>query len=472
MKKHCITEEKVNVLISIIIIALFNFIFLGAEYLFDDMMAYTADSEGVVIAQSYILGASVIGFLLFPLANRLVKEGAKYLLVLVCSVAGVACIFLIQQHASYEIILISGLFLFVLLGVAGSGVHYLVLRTVGGSRHLAKMMGTAYAMGILFQFINNNCVKNDMVQSIVLSAFVMIFLVFAMRLGNTVALKKKEGIEVPEKKYVLKNPVVAGGALIVCVVLMTCVFSTLDNVVTLVHATGSVDIGEWPRLLLALSGLAAGFLYDIKERHYMSVIMYCVTLLSTICVVVIEMGGTFLTGLIVFYLSAGFFVVFFTVGFMDLARHMHIPEFWAGFGRATNNMCAVITATVSLSLLSLGNGMEIMIVTLILFVLISIAVYIYQNQFRDGKVNKELSEDAAEKFLAFSESFSLTDREQDVLKVLLSSDENVQEIAEQLLMSRAALYRHIASLNEKTETKSRIGLLQFYYTWKKQNDTF
>ena len=312
MKKHCITEEKVNVLISIIIIALFNFIFLGAEYLFDDMMAYTADSEGVVIAQSYILGASVIGFLLFPLANRLVKEGAKYLLVLVCSVAGVACIFLIQQHASYEIILICGLFLFVLLGVAGSGVHYLVLRTVGGSRHLAKMMGTAYAMGILFQFINNNCVKNDMVQSIVLSAFVMIFLVFAMRLGNTVALKKKEGIEVPEKKYVLKNPVVAGGALIVCVVLMTCVFSTLDNVVTLVHATGSVDIGEWPRLLLALSGLAAGF-----------------------------------------------FVVFFTVGFMDLARHMHIPEFWAGFGRATNNMCAVITATVSLSLLSLGNGIHL-----------------------------------------------------------------------------------------------------------------
>lgn len=215
-------------------------IFLGAEYLFDDMMAYTADSEGVVIAQSYILGASVIGFLLFPLANRLVKEGAKYLLVLICSVAGVVCIFLIQQHASYEIILISG----------------------------------------LFQFINNNCVKNDMVQSIVLSAFIMIFLVFAMRLGNTVALKKKEDIEVPEKKYVLKNPVVAGGALIACVVLMTCVFSTLDNVVTLVHATGSVDIGEWPRLLLALSGLAAGF-----------------------------------------------FVVFFTVGFMDLARHIHIPEF-------------------------------------------------------------------------------------------------------------------------------------------------
>ena len=77
--------------------------------------------------------------------------------------------------------------------------------------------------------------------------------------------------------------------------------------------------------------------------------------------------------------------------------------------------------------------------------------------------------DDTDKFAAFSEQFSLTDREQDVLKVLLESDENVQEIAEQILISRAALYRHITSLNEKTETKSRIGLLQFYYSWKKEN---
>ena len=67
----------------------------------------------------------------------------------------------------------------------------------------------------------------------------------------------------------------------------------------------------------------------------------------------------------------------------------------------------------------------------------------------------------------FSQAFSLTDREQEVMKVLLLSDENIQEIAEQLAISRAALYRHIGNLNEKTKTKSRIGLIQFYYSWKK-----
>ena len=33
------------------------------------------------------------------------------------------------------------------------------------------------------------------------------------------------------------------------------------------------------------------------------------------------------------------------------------------------------------------------------------------------------------------------------------------------MISRAALYRHINTLNEKTATKGRIGLIQFYYEW-------
>lgn len=65
------------------------------------------------------------------------------------------------------------------------------------------------------------------------------------------------------------------------VALMTCVFSTLDNTVTLVHSSGETDTGQWPRALLALSGLAAGFVFDWKSRQYMGPIMYCVMMLST-----------------------------------------------------------------------------------------------------------------------------------------------------------------------------------------------
>ena len=161
-------------------------------------------------------------------------------------------------------------------------------------------------------------------------------------------------------------------------------------------------------------------------------------------------------------------MVFFTVGFMDFAKYTGFPKFWAGIGRAVNNLCAILTSSLSVILLDMKNGMALIITTLVLFVGITISIFIYHNQLRrQNSESVQVGEaDDAAKFAAFSISFSLTEREQEVLKVLLHSDDSVQEIAEQLLISRAALYRHITSLNEKTQTKTRIGLMQFYYSWR------
>ena len=49
--------------------------------------------------------------------------------------------------------------------------------------------------------------------------------------------------------------------LVILVALMTRIFATLDNAVTMAHAKGTMDIGQWPRLLLACSGLAAGWIF-------------------------------------------------------------------------------------------------------------------------------------------------------------------------------------------------------------------
>ena len=60
-----------------IALALFNYVFLGAEYLFDNMMAFQTDSGGVVLAQSYVLGSSTVGFLLFGILDGKLRERAK-----------------------------------------------------------------------------------------------------------------------------------------------------------------------------------------------------------------------------------------------------------------------------------------------------------------------------------------------------------------------------------------------------------
>ena len=352
-----------------------------------------------------------------------------------------------------------------LLGIAGSLVHYRAACRYGMEEHLAETVGVSYAIGLFLQFLENNLIHNASLEAVILAvAFgVLLFLVEKKKVAGS--LMERNLYESDP----IRHPYAAAVTLIFTIALMTCIFATLDNAVTLGHAGGSMDIGQWPRLILAVSGLVSGVLFDYGKGRYRNLIMYCVTLLSTVCILVIVSGGSFLLGLIVFYLSAGFFVVFFSTGFVRLAGYMRVPQFWAGMGRAVNNLCAILIGSFSVALIRSGDSIKIMIASIGLFVLISIAIYIYTVM---GQTDVELpdqerkQEEEQEYFSAFADTYALTEREQEVLKMLLASDEEVQEIANRLYISRAMLYRYISSLNKKTDTNSRIGLIQFYYTWK------
>lgn len=94
---------------------------------------------------------------------------------------------------------------------------------------------------------------------------------------------------------------------IALVMILACLFSTLDNVVTLSNAHGTIAVQTWPRLFLAASGLAAGLIFDLAERRYMGLVMFGIAVLSTISILAVEAGADPNLGLVVFYLSSGFF---------------------------------------------------------------------------------------------------------------------------------------------------------------------
>lgn len=455
--------KNTKVITLMVALALFNFIFLGTEYLFDNMMSFVTSPECVIAAQGYILGASVIGFVLYPWLSLKIPENMHAIVVFTGALAEIICIFVIWQHAFYALILVAGCLAYVLLGIAGSAVHYR-LSLVVQRDCLAKTASISYALGILFQYLNTHLMRNSIAESIILAVSSAVVALLLLK-----AEQEQMDSEDRETLKRIENPNLAGLALIVVVMLMTCIFSTLDAEVTLVHVSGNGDVGNWPRLLLALSALFAGVFYDACHQKYMNLIMYGVTILSTLCIVVMENGGSFYTGLVVFYLSAGFFVVYFTSSFMKLSYQMNLPQLWAGLGRAVNNVCAFIMSSLSLKLLQSNNSVFRNGVVLLLFVLISVAFHFYASFLKISKeedIVEEVSISEEERLQQFARAFELTQRETEVLHVLLVSDNNVQEIAEQLLISRAALYRHITSINEKTNTKSRIGLVQFYYQFK------
>lgn len=474
----------------ILLLALFNLIFLGTEYVFVDLAAAQADAEKTVLSQNYVLGISVIGFLLFPLADRLIQERFRRAESIVFLLICMGSFLTILRSQSYPVLLTAGCILFVMLGLLGSKVYYMAARVLGNAQGFGRIAGMAYALGIVLQFINNNLIRNNYIQAAVLigAILVSVFLMAKMQPGITYNIQTEDGNaigndylanEIKEKVHAgqnkvdsiaanhMKNPAQAAIFLILSVALMTCIFSTLDNEVTLVHAAGEENIGSWPRLLLMCGGLCAGFLFDWKKNHIREMMMYCIMLLSTICILLIQSGGPFLIGLIVFYLSAGFFAVYFAVSFLELSFYVKEQRLFAGLGRAVNNFSAVCVSAVSLSLVREGSSLKIYMVSIVLFVAVGICLYLYAASavIETEKPEEETGSDDSDKMQRFAETFGLTERETEVMEALLTSDEGIQELAEKIYISRAMLYRHIASLNEKTGTQNRIGLIQFYYTW-------
>ena len=480
MNKDFFSKERFK---YIIILALFNYIFLGTEYLFDNIVG-DIKPQSVVTAQSYILGASVLGFLFFAIIKKYINKKLKYGLLSAFVVVETLLFALMEYSESYGFVVITGCVMFALFGVMGSAVYYIASVYLKINRNVASTIGLAYGLGIMFQFGDNNIVASKIARLIIFAIVLVVWIAIILNLyleenaesqnekSRKVKYEKTESKNIECKNTALKNAEyknsrITAIVLIITIMLMACIFSTLDNIVTYYHSKGIMDIGQYPRLLLAISGVVAGVLFDLKERKLMCLIMYSVTLLSTICMLVITMGEPFIIGLVVFYLSAGFFSVFFTIAFVNLSFEMKTPELWAGMGRAANNLCAVSMGTVFFSLFNSTNMLSNSIVIIILFVFVSIFMAIYYGKNSKKSYVGESLESDDKKMEHFVQQFSLSKRECEVLETLLKSDKNVKEIAQELYISRAALYRHISNMNEKTDTKSREGLIKFYYQWEK-----
>lgn len=480
MNKDFFSKERFK---YIIILALFNYIFLGTEYLFDNIVG-DIKPQSVVTAQSYILGASVLGFLFFAIIKKYINKKLKYGLFSAFIVVETLLFALMEYSESYGFVVITGCVMFALFGVMGSAVYYITSVYLKSNRNVASTIGLAYGLGIMFQFGDNNIVASKITRLIIFAIVLVVWIAIILNLyleenaesqnekSRKVKYEKTESKNIEckntaSKNAEYKNSRITAIVLIITIMLMACIFSTLDNIVTYYHSKGIMDIGQYPRLLLAISGVVAGVLFDLKERKLMCLIMYSVTLLSTICMLVITMGEPFIIGLVVFYLSAGFFSVFFTTAFVNLSFEMKTPELWAGMGRAANILCAVLMGTVFFSLFNSTNMLSNSIVIIILFVFVSIFMAIYYGKNSKKSYVAESLESDDNKMENFVQQFSLSKRECEVLETLLKSDKNVKEIAQELYISRAALYRHISNMNEKTDTKSREGLIKFYYQWEK-----
>ena len=454
---------------AIILMGLFTFVFLSVEYMFVSRISLLVSQQRATLSQNYVLGVSTAGFLLYPLFKHFLNNRLYKLLMIITGLLAVFLTITTNCSKSFEYIFSAGIILFILLGLVGSNVYY-VSACMIRNRHLAKTAGISYFLGILLQFINHNAIHIRTIQLVILS--VSMLMLFILLIENERILSRYSTDKYTAKTIIEssakgnKHNILLYISIIVLVILMACLFSTLDSAVTLVHSDGIADIGQGARILLAFSGLAAGFIFDISNRKYTGIIMYCIMILSTLCIVLLEFSKPFVAVLIVFYLSAGFFAVFFTSEFMELSQYVRIPELWAGIGRAVNNITAAVIASFVLQLLSSDNNLLKIVLILVLFVLVSIVsvIYTFEKYYFIQQFTQHTDEvtNEQDQLHKLTTQYSFTEREGEVFSYLVTTEDNIQTISEHMHVSRRTLERYISAIYEKTGVKSRVGLINLF----------
>lgn len=466
-------------------LALFYLAFLGGEFLFDERVGALAGASAVALAESVVVGISVAGFLLYPVMLRLAGNRARNVLYVAGGVSA-ACLVALGLAGSLGVVYAAGGVGLLCLGLVGAAAHDAIARAdepVG----LGAAVGAAYAAGVLLQVGLQLATPGAAPRGVILAAAAVASAGFAragLRAAEGGVDGEEAGVEVQEGAPSRTLPILAG-----IVALMTCIFSTLNVTLTSMHAAGQVDLGSWPRLFLAASALATGFVLDKLSRRYAPAALALVSTLSCFAIFSAIGGGPAIVSAMVFYLGSGAFVVFFTAAFIIAGRGCAPAGLWPSMGRVVNNVVSLAVAVPALVLVTQANGLATSAVVLVVLAAIYVLVFLGLERGSaategsaadlgsgsapapapldtpaDSQTSASL--DPAQKLSAFVEAFGLTDREAEVLGALTTSDANMQELAQELYISRSALYRHISSICKRLGVENRQALLLRYFAWE------
>ena len=167
------------------------------------------------------------------------------------------------------------------------------------------------------------------------------------------------------------------------------------------------------------------------------------------------------------YFYCGFYVMFMTIMFMELGIRKSEPKLYAGFGRIVRSLVTCITVLFTTIFSNIGTPVYTIlscIFSIALLVLMALSGILIPERTIIKEIPVSFTEEPlSEKLEKFFEEFSLTPKEQEAFIKLTTTEMGVQEIADEMAISRRVLQRHIASIYEKTGTKTRVGLLMLFH---------
>lgn len=361
-------------------LALFFFVFLESTLFFQANLAQPG-GHGPFLSQFPIQGASALGLLAFPLNNRLVGEKGRPVFMGTVTVLGVASLVGVVFASSPLVIACMGAVGFFLIGLAGATVYWATCVRSRSIARFATLIGSSHALGVLAQIPLLEFTSNHLVEAVVLSASIIALGVINARIWSprsalaefSAQREQRKGKRLESSKFAgwrldHMTPRTAVIVIFALVLLFSVLFNTLYTFIDIGSPWTSQYTNITPRVLMAVGGFAGGVLFDLHRARYLGIAMFWMMLLSVGAMLGVEAGGPYVVGEVVYFLSSGVFMTFYTTVFIWIAPFLRAPDLWCSMGLALNNVTAIALGVPTLLVINLTSPIAVVVLLIPLII--------------------------------------------------------------------------------------------------------
>lgn len=431
---------------------LYFFVFLLTESLINERAITVFGAANVNYIYAFGLIFTTLGYLAF---STIKSESNKKSIIIFGSLASLSIIGTIKINAPIPFLLFSYICLFS-LGYIGGLIHFETSLELT-KKNFSLYLGISSMFGIILQFITQNIgLSNN--GYLILIELVLVFIVL-------LSLHNKND-NAPEESVKMSNITISvrTWVYIVSVAIMSIILGFQDSIIVIKNANGELELFSYVRLFYALGLLVAGITANIKDRVYLPLASGCAMTLSVLAMSFLRDTNTLYNisiGIMYFY--CGFYVMFMTVMFMELGLRRNNPRLYAGLGRIVRSIatCIVVLVTTVLSRYIGENLYTIFSCILSIGLLIFMALSGILVPEKIPKTEMEIPSNEMqleEKLKELYTKYGFTPKEIETFEKLVTTEMGVQEIADDMSISRRVLQRHISAIYAKTKTKTRAGL--------------
>ena len=431
---------------------LYFFVFLLTESLINERAVTVFGAANVNYIYAIGLIFTALGYLAF---STIKNETNKKNGIIFESLAFLSIIGTIEINASIPFLLFSYICLFS-LGYIGGLIHFETSLELT-RKNFSLYLGISSMFGIILQFITQNIGLSNNGYLIVIE-LVLVFIVL-LSLHNKSDNTPKESVKMSKITISVRTWVY-----IASVAIMSIILGFQDSIIVIKNANGELSLFSYVRLFYALGLLVAGIIANIKNRLYLPLASGCAMTLSVLAMSFLRDTNTlYNVSMGIMYFYCGFYVMFMTVMFMELGIRRNNPRLYAGLGRVVRSIttCIVVLVTTALANYIGENVYTILSCILSIGLLVFMALSGILIPEKTSKTEMELPSNEMqleEKLKKLYTKYGFTPKEIETFEKLVTTEMGVQEIANEMGISRRVLQRHISSIYEKTETKTRIGL--------------